>query len=70
MAAAPTTSIQTFACPACGEDIHTTFTLAVRDGTVEDGRQIIHVRLSELEFVGGCEHAERMRDEVTIQVDP
>jgi hypothetical protein len=67
MAAAPTTSIQSFACPACREDIHVTFTISLREGAVENGRQIIHLGLADLEIVGGCEHAERVRDEVDIR---
>jgi hypothetical protein len=57
------TLIQPVPCPHCGADMHTTFDVEMTYGDIEDGKQIIHLALRNLEVIGGCEHAEAVRSE-------
>jgi hypothetical protein len=67
MAVAPTTSAQTITCPICGEDVHLTFGVAIREGKTVNGKLIVHIGLSNLEILAGCEHAEQARETIDFR---
>jgi hypothetical protein len=56
-------------CGACGAEMHTGVTLSFRDGPVEDDRQVLFYSLT-IEILGGCEHADEVRDTRVLRTDP
>lgn len=56
-------------CGVCGAEIRTGVTLGFRDGPMEGDKQVLFYTLT-IEPLGGCEHADTLRDERILRPDP
>lgn len=58
------TILQYVACPECGSNMTTSMVITVREAAEEDGRLQFYYGLKDMEIIGGCEHAEELRENV------
>jgi uncharacterized protein YuzB (UPF0349 family) len=59
-----TTNIFTVTCPHCQGNMHAAIQSHIRYGETQDGIIPAYYHMNNLEIIGGCEHAELVRNTV------
>jgi hypothetical protein len=59
---AATTHILEIPCPVCGDPLVVSYEMRLGAKRFEDEHVVLDVCVTDLELVGGCEHAERARE--------